>query len=125
MGLLYLFTFSFLLLFLGVNFISLYHSIFPIFRAALLLALRLMWQYITNNIELLLLVAVAVVQSGPLAKRLPSVSTHEAFSRCKAIPFIFRGGKDSKQLVVTTGSRVSRHRHSKTCDAIQVPRFCW
>jgi hypothetical protein len=26
----------------------------------------------------------------------------------------------------TTGGRLFRHRHSKTCDAIQqVPRFCW
>ena len=66
------------------------------------------------------------VQSGPRAERLPSVSAHEAFSRWEAIPFRCRGENDSKQLVATTGSRLFRHRHSKTCDVIQqVPRFCW
>ena len=66
------------------------------------------------------------LQSGPRAKRLPSVSAHEAFSRWKAIPFRCKGENDSTQLVATTGGRLFRHRHSKTCDAIQqVPRFCW
>ena len=36
-----------------------------------------------------------------------------------------RGGNDNKQSVATTGGTPFRHRHSKTCDAIQqVPRFC-
>jgi len=35
-----------------------------------------------------------------------------------------RGGNDNKQFVATTGGRLFRHKHSKTCDAIQVPRFC-
>ena len=66
------------------------------------------------------------VQSGPRAERLPSVSVHEGFSRWKAIPFRCKGGNDSKQLVARRGGRLSRHRHSKTCDAIQqMPRFCW
>ena len=66
------------------------------------------------------------LQPGPRAERLPSVSAHEAFSRWKAIPFRCKGENDSTQLVATTGGRLFRHRHSKTCDAIQqVPRFCW
>ena len=53
-----------------------------------------------------------------LAEFFPNVSR-------KTVPQIvtenlhFGGGNDSKQLVATTGGRLFRHRHSKTCDAIQ------
>ena len=60
-----------------------------------------------------------------LAEFFPNVS-RKTVHRIVTENLHFGGGNDGKQLVATTGGRRFRHRHSKTCDAIQqVPRFCW